>query len=85
MKLVSAAALLALAACASSDAGEGWTATTNAQRVPWENNTTAWVITCGNGRVIDTKACYQRASAVCPSGFSIARENLTDVVVLCKP
>lgn len=86
MKLAAlTAAALTLAACASSDGAEGWNATTNAQRITWENNSTAWAITCGNGRVLDTAACYKRAAAVCPAGFKIARETLTDVVVLCKP
>jgi len=67
MKTVIAAALLLAGACASSDAAEGWNLTTNAQRVPWENNTTAWLVSCGRA---DPAACYGRAAALCPAGYT---------------
>lgn len=65
MKYLLAAALL-LAGCATSAASEGWTATTNAQRITWTNNTSAWLVTCNR---TDLAGCYSRATALCPSGY----------------
>jgi hypothetical protein len=80
LRIVSILAL-GLAACASSPASEGWTATTNATRVPYANNLEAWLVTCGRAM---TAECYSRAAQICPGGYEIVRDAVSEIVVTCK-
>jgi hypothetical protein len=67
-----AVAAIVLTGCATSEGSEGWTATTNAKQIPWENNTAAWLISCSD---MDQAGCYTRAKAVCPSGYARLNEG----------
>lgn len=81
MKYTLTAALALCASCASSPSGEGWTATTNAQRVTWQNNTPAWAISCGRA---DVPGCYARAKDVCPGGYTMLRDTPPELLITCN-
>ncbi len=72
MRLAVMLTALALTACASDPSQEGYTVTTNATKIPYANNQTAWLLDCAGNQM---GACYKRAAAVCPTGYQLANSQ----------